>query len=276
MEAPSLSLGPWARYDEALRRAPEGLDFAALRASAVVFAPHPDDETLGCGGTIARKRRVGAPVHVVFVTDGAQSHAGLIPPDTLRVLREAEARAAVEALGVDAGAVTFLRAADGALAVQRAGLLPRVVEVLEKTRASQVFIPYHGDGPSDHAATNALVRDALAACGRTVDVYEYPVWIWYHWPRLPLPLAPRRSTLDLLRNSLRCRFGHRVLRDFRCRVDVTDVLAQKRTALWRHASQMTQLRADPRWLTLHDVANGSWLECFFSGVELFHRYTVRP
>jgi len=38
--------------------------------SALVLAPHPDDETLGCGATILRKRAAGTPVHVLIVTDG--------------------------------------------------------------------------------------------------------------------------------------------------------------------------------------------------------------
>src|SRR5690349_14548383 len=42
----------------------------------VVIAPHQDDETLACGGVIARKRSEGLPVHVIFITDGSASHPG--------------------------------------------------------------------------------------------------------------------------------------------------------------------------------------------------------
>ncbi len=45
---------------------------------AMVFSPHQDDETLGCGGMIARKREQGIPVVVTFLTDGRGSH-GLDP-----------------------------------------------------------------------------------------------------------------------------------------------------------------------------------------------------
>ena len=66
----------------------------------VVLAPHPDDESLGCGGLLARLAAHGVPARVVVVTDGAQSHPGsaAYPPERLRALREAEARAAVAAL----------------------------------------------------------------------------------------------------------------------------------------------------------------------------------
>jgi LmbE family N-acetylglucosaminyl deacetylase len=44
----------------------------------VVFSPHPDDETLGCGSTIIKKKRLGADVTIVFMTDGSKSHPHFI------------------------------------------------------------------------------------------------------------------------------------------------------------------------------------------------------
>ena len=37
--------------------------------ACIVFAPHQDDETLGSGGTIIQKKRKGADVKIVFMTD---------------------------------------------------------------------------------------------------------------------------------------------------------------------------------------------------------------
>ena len=52
----------------------------------VVVAPHPDDESLGCGGLIAEARRLGRAVRLVVVTDGCGSHthSALYPPERLR------------------------------------------------------------------------------------------------------------------------------------------------------------------------------------------------
>src|SRR5947209_4351316 len=61
-----------------------------LRQPALVFAPHPDDETLGCGGAIVRKKRAGAVVKIVVMTDGSASHPGQIDPDELKKLRAEE------------------------------------------------------------------------------------------------------------------------------------------------------------------------------------------
>src|SRR4030065_330273 len=52
-----------------------------LKSSAVIFAPHQDDETLGCGGTIMLKRKAGTPVACVFMTDGSTSHRSFMKDD---------------------------------------------------------------------------------------------------------------------------------------------------------------------------------------------------
>ena len=44
-----------------------------MNKSILVFAAHPDDEALGCGGTIALHAQTGAHVQVVFMTDGVNS-----------------------------------------------------------------------------------------------------------------------------------------------------------------------------------------------------------
>ena len=78
------------------------LDDEQIARPVVVLAPHPDDETLGCGGLIALKRSLGAPVRVIFMTDGAGSHSGVDRP-ALTATRKEEASAACNVLGVHAG-----------------------------------------------------------------------------------------------------------------------------------------------------------------------------
>ncbi len=92
-----------------------------LRSDAriVVFAPHPDDETLGCAGLILQARSAGRPVTIVFLTNGDGFREGVeheyrelrvTADDHVRfgVLRRAEALAAAVKLGVSAENVIFL------------------------------------------------------------------------------------------------------------------------------------------------------------------------
>src|SRR3954452_15113024 len=61
----------------------------------LVLAPHPDDETLGCGGTIFRHRRAGDALTVLIVTDGGSSRAGGLPREQMRLVRAREAESAL-------------------------------------------------------------------------------------------------------------------------------------------------------------------------------------
>jgi LmbE family N-acetylglucosaminyl deacetylase len=247
---------------------------AALGLPAVVFAPHPDDETLGCGGTIIRKRRAGARVALVFLTDGSASHPGLIKPDELRARRADEGIAAARVLGVERGDVTLLGFPDGRLSDHEEDAARRVAEILGRERPEEVFVPYRRDGPPDHEAATRIVLAALRAAGQAATVYEYPIWFWHYWPWTG-SLGRGRHALHQMRVNLRT--TRELLRRFRWYVPVGDVLEVKRRALAEHRSQMEHLVQDPAYVTLGDVAGGDFLARFFEGREMFHVHgTERP
>lgn len=91
----------------------------------LILAPHPDDETLGTGGLIAQARQLKIPVQVVFLTNGDGSGSTQIG-ETLRrgkrqtflelaAMRQREATAALEKLGVAPDDIVFLGFPDGGL-----------------------------------------------------------------------------------------------------------------------------------------------------------------
>jgi LmbE family N-acetylglucosaminyl deacetylase len=240
---------------------------ATLGLPAVVFAPHPDDETLGCGGTIVRKRRAGARVALVFLTDGSASHPGLIKPEELRERRAAEAVAAARVLGVSPGDVSLLGFPDGRLSGHEEEAARRVAEILGRERPAEVFVPYRRDGPPDHEAATRIVLAALRAAGVGATVCEYPIWFWHYWPWTG-SLGRGRQALHRLRVNLRA--TGELLRRFRWCVRVGGVLDVKRRALAEHRSQMEHLVPDPAYVTLGDVAGGDFLARFFEDREIFH------
>ena len=71
------------------------------RARVVIVAPHPDDETLGAGGTALLHRQAGDHLTVVVVTDGRGSRAGGLLPDEMARHRAREIQAAAAHLGVN-------------------------------------------------------------------------------------------------------------------------------------------------------------------------------
>lgn len=254
----------------AMTRLARPLPEAELQRPAMVFAPHPDDETLGCGGTILRKRRVGAVVRLAFLTDGSASHAGLVSRAEMKAMRIGEALAAAEALGVRAGDVFLLGLPDGELQAHHEEAVARVTALLEQHRPEQLFIPAIRAEHPDHVATNAIVHEAVRRLGRVATLFEYPVWLWRHWPAVALP-DTREQARAVLVSSLRAGFGLRLLSEFRTSVPIRDFVDQKRQVLARHASQMRRRDGDPRWWTLSDVSEGEFLDCFFQEQEVFRR-----
>jgi len=172
-----------------------------LPANVVVVAPHPDDDAIGCGGTLARLAARGAHIAVIYVTDGSASHPGSrrFPPAVLRDVREHEARTALRHLGVRAEP-TFLRAPDSGLstleAARRAQLAAHIAARVAQRRADIVFAPWPRDPHPDHVATAQLVEAALAQSGRRPAVWYYQVW-------LPVRIRGRTKRERLISHSTR-------------------------------------------------------------------------
>ena len=240
-----------------------------LRKSAVVFSPHFDDETLGCGGTIIKKRSVGADIKIVFMTDGSKSHNHLIAEDKLKKIRKSESLAAISFLGLTENDVIFLDFEETKLNEHISSAVNEVTKILFSQQPEEVFIPYRNDPPFwslDHTATNSIAISALQKYGKKVTTYEYPIWLWYRQPFLTLLNTPWKLLVSLKQNIV-SRLN--LLKDFRTLVYIGDALHCKRKALEQYKSQMSRLVPDPRWQTLADISNGQFLKCFFQEYELF-------
>lgn len=269
MTSPRGRIAGWLRNLQALTAEP--FRERDLGRSAVLFSPHPDDETLACGGLVARKSRAGARLQVVFISDGSRSHAHRMAPGELAVLRRREAVAALRVLGVAEEQIVFLDFPDGRLGDHRPAIARRAEELLGRERPQEVYLPFRAEPPPDHAAASRAVREALRRTGLRPAVYEYPVWFWHHWPFVGLALRPRRRALELVRDSLRFGWGLRLPLGFDRYLDVRDVLPLKWEALGRYRSQMERLAPGPAWAILSDVAGGEFLDGFFQGREVFRR-----
>jgi len=244
-----------------------------LGRRALVFSPHPDDESLGCGGTTLKKKQAGATVKVVHVSDGGGSTA-LIPRDQLIAMRKQESRNAGRVLGVDD--IYFLDFPDGHLGENIPEAIERVAGILRQESPEEIFVPYIREPmkqAADHVAVTNIVLAALRRQPKPVTVWEYPVWFWLHWPWVGFsqntpPLKPKH----ILKNSLLAQFGARALLDLKHKVDIADVLQQKRAAIAEHKSQTEKLMDDPSWVTLDQLSNGELMDCFYQDNEFFRCY----
>ncbi len=122
----------------------------------LVIAPHPDDEVLGAGGTIARLVSEGEEVFVAVVTEGKPPEFD--PTDVARI--QAEAGRAHQALGVKE--TFWLRLPAAQLAeTAHAALNAALFDLVRRLSPQTVLLPFVGDMHMDHQLTFA---SALVAC----------------------------------------------------------------------------------------------------------------
>jgi len=133
---------------------------AELPRRVLVFAPHADDDVLGCGGLLALLARQGARVRVVVLTDGARGGEGA----DLVARREDEARAAGRALGVEDYA--FWRLPDQGLGGVFE-LVERLRREIEGAGAELLLAPWALEHHPDH---RAAAHACAAACARAPEL----------------------------------------------------------------------------------------------------------
>ncbi len=195
------------------------LDDAALAGQAfIVLAAHPDDESLGAGGLLARLHAAGATVRVLLCTAGEASHPGspTTTPEQLAAVRVQEFGGAMNRLfGDGAGNGNrewrCLGLPDGKLAEHREQIRAAVRESLAgcgRAPSDVVLVtPYRSDGHPDHDVLGSLAAELSAAAG--CALLEYPIWYWLwaapeatveeaggawrSWFRLPLSPAEQQA-----------------------------------------------------------------------------------
>lgn len=203
IEGDGTSQDAWQNW-QGLQRLPR-LDIAArfpVHQRVCIFAPHPDDEVLGCGGLLQHLAANGNNIVIIHVTNGTQSHpdSQLYSPQTLNIIRPQESLAALRALGI-AGQVTTvaLGLSDGDVFAQQAVLQQRLTTIIQPDDI--LVTPFRYDGHPDHEATGHVVTDF--AKRQDLACYQALIWVW-HWAkpadrRIPWHCATR---LDLSAKQL--------------------------------------------------------------------------
>lgn len=123
------------------------------------LAPHPDDETIGCGGSLIHHVEAGDAVKVVFLTNGAKGDtSGEMEEDLYVGWRASEAKNACAHLGVTD--LEFWAFEDRALAGSQ-GVLRRLIQLLREFQPQLVYAPSPMEIHPDHRATCFLLADAI-------------------------------------------------------------------------------------------------------------------
>jgi len=149
-------------------------------ANVLVVGPHPDDQELGMGGTVARLAQQGHQVHLLDMTNGEPTPYGSVEA------REKEWTAASKILDGGTGRITRSlvglpnRSVQHTLEARHA-----VAGVIRQKQTDIIFVPYEQDAHPDHRAVTRIVEDARfdAKLTKTDLPGEpcYPKWLFYYY-----------------------------------------------------------------------------------------------
>lgn len=161
----------------------EGLSFLG---KTLVIAPHPDDEILGCGGTMARLADEGAEVVVAIVTTGREP---AFPAELVARLR-GEIAAAHEVIGTRE--VRFLDLPAAALdTVAGSAINAAFDRLIDEVRPDTVFVPFVGDIHMDHQLSfmGAMVAARPRSLRAPRRIYAYETLSETNWYAPPITPA---------------------------------------------------------------------------------------
>lgn len=144
--------------------APLNDGWEAAHGPVLCIAAHPDDEVIGCGGTLHRHALAGDDACVIYLTRGHGSRGfPWLTPDERGGAREQEARASSRILGVKE--TIFLDGREDRLEdpERRAELVAQVAQVVTRWKPRVIYVPHAADNHRDHVAAHRILLDAMEA-----------------------------------------------------------------------------------------------------------------
>jgi len=140
----------------------------------LVVAPHFDDETLGCGGTLARLQKQGCATKVVIMTDGSSKGEPLADSNMdVSGLRKEETNCALDLLEI--GDRVFLNGADGYFK-ETAEVHQQMTKILDDYSPDWIFIPPILDNHRDHIAISLTMLNLWQRRNNKERLFCYETW----------------------------------------------------------------------------------------------------
>lgn len=197
------------------------------RKRIIVFAPHPDDETLGCGGTIAKKIAEGYEVLIIVMTDGRHAFLKVVgidsnpTPEELKEIRKEELKRAMKILGVPEENLIFLDFVDGTLQEIMEEAEKKVVKILSENFPVEIYFPHKNDDHPDHRAAYHIVKNSVIKLGIPTKMYQYLI-------------TPKHVRFNSFTNVLLNYFRRNAVY-----VDISEFFIKKKTAVKEFKTQIT-------------------------------------
>ncbi len=208
----------------------------------LVVAAHPDDEVLGCGGSMAKWSQDGHEVHVVILAEGVTSRDVLrnceYRTEELSILKQA-AHETGKILGV--ASVSVLDLPDNRMdSLNRLDVIKRIEQEIERVKPEMVVTHHAGDVNIDHRITHEAVVTACRPLPRhsvrRIQSFETPSSTEWQPPGSAPVFQPTcyvdiTQTLDLKIKALEV-----YLSEMRAWPHARSLKAVEHLARWRGAS----------------------------------------
>jgi LmbE family N-acetylglucosaminyl deacetylase len=200
-----------------------------VAARLLFVLAHPDDESMGNGGTIARHVRAGVEVHLLCLTRGGAGWGGRPPgrrPEELPGIRTAELHLAAKVLGL--ASVELWDYPDGGVPTCNQDEITQRIREHVRSLRPEVVAGWGPDGGyfhPDHIACGACTDEALV--GASIPLYHLAV--------TPYIADGFRRLVSLSGHEMKFCVWERASVTFRCDADEMDLM---RRAIACHVSQL--------------------------------------
>ncbi len=188
----------------------------------MVIAPHPDDDLIGCGGSILKHLSQGDKVSIIYITNGdAENHD--YKPEKFTQLRKEETRRAANVIGLSS--IIFLE--QPVWEIDPGQTRKELLKLIRSIKPDACYIPPSRDNHPDHRLVNRIALDALSASPSR----------WFKDYNAPPQDSWEVSTV--LAYEVWSLFTDEEI-DYV--TDIQDFMEQKKIALYQHESQNTMER----------------------------------
>jgi len=175
---------------------PKVLKLPRQGTKILVFAPHNDDETFACGGTLALLNQQGCSVKVVVLTDGGKN-SELLEPDEITVTRRKETDNALAILGIKDK--VYLSEPDGNYQGNER-VRETLAAVIQDYQPDWIFIPSIADNHRDHVAVSLTLIQLWSDSQYKETIYMYETWA----PVMATAIVDISSVMELKRKAMEC------------------------------------------------------------------------
>jgi LmbE family N-acetylglucosaminyl deacetylase len=185
---------PWKQYFLAVQKGNALEEYPKEDGNILVIAPHPDDDVLGAGGTMAAAAQQGMGVFAVYITDGRGSPRMnlMISDEEMAAQRKKEALSALKTTGAVGG--FFLEKQSGELTGEAQKETEEIlIRILEWLRPREVFLPEPYERHPTHQRCTQIGLQALRRTpGLKSNLLGYSLWgsFWGARKRMVRDITP--------------------------------------------------------------------------------------